>query len=345
MVSPNRRTLRLCCATLVIVCIGMVGGYLLALHLLDSTIDLSLVPSAELSPARIREYQNETRIPLATERRGIVLFTRSRTASNYVMSMLSSHRQITLQRHMSLHGSSSEEIREFLMKMSAALNPHAMPKHVQGFTMDFSRYTWHFLTQREAPLRAMGYVLQNSGARAIVLSRRNKIRQVLSWLTVHCRGVPIESFVTGKPMDCDWNAEGSRGGVGRESEGPVYVNPHVVQFFLHMYEQVEMELMSFLTKLGLEMLVVYYEDMLVDRERTFGNMLQFMGLDPQDAATLHSNIQRLHPVTTRDLPTMISNFREMSAFFANTRYGHLFYSNETSPIDQQNPLYSYSSCL
>jgi hypothetical protein len=146
-------------------------------------------------------------------------------------------------------------------------------------------------------------LLQEMNCRIIHLSRRNRVKAVVS----HINGKRLKD-ATGK-----W-------GLFKEEDRPSAFEIDPVEFdkVLHHREQMDRELESYVDGMQLPKLFVCYEDLLLNRDAFLNRIFSFLEVKPLkvEGATLK--------ITSDDLHDVLLNFNELKARYAGTMYEKMF---------------------
>lgn len=225
-----------------------------------------------------------------------VIFFLGRSGSTYLVEALDSH-PFVVAGFEELHtvrkrgGSASDQLecaRDFLAPRPAATY------HAIGFKTKL-----HDVLDRGG-FRAL---LGELDARVIVLQRRNAIKWVVSWFNSE------RLFgLTG-----DWNLYSSDGRLP-----PFELDLAMFEERLHEFREGGRFLAEYVHELERPSLWLYYEDLLVDEERALELAQTFLGVEPMRLRG------RALKNTPDDLRAIVSNFDELRARYAGTRYEPMF---------------------
>lgn len=140
-------------------------------------------------------------------------------------------------------------------------------------------------------------------AKVIQLLRRNLVKVVVSLMT----GERL------KEETGNWNRYAEEAG-----SHPIEIDPVTFREWLEGVEQGQERIREFVKELGLDTLELWYEDLLVDRDGAFREVLDFIGLDhhPLESVTRKN--------THDDLRRAVLNFDAVRAEYVDTRFRPMF---------------------
>jgi len=147
-------------------------------------------------------------------------------------------------------------------------------------------------------------LLQEVGARVVVLRRRNLVKLTISWFNSERI---YES--TG-----DWNIYAREDAVAE----PLVVDLDVFDSRLRDVESRHRRLAAYADDAALPTLHIYYEDLLLDRRRTLDMTFAFLGVEPFAAEG------RTRKATPDDLRLVVANFDELRERYEGTRFEAMF---------------------
>jgi LPS sulfotransferase NodH len=140
---------------------------------------------------------------------------------------------------------------------------------------------------------------------SIILSlRRNSVKLVVSWINserLHRKEGKWQSYT-----------EEDRPSV------PFIIAVDDFQCRLKTLEGLRWSLESYVSKLGLPTLSLYYEDLLTDEQKTFEQVFSFLGVKPEAVRP------RCIKTTSDDLREVIKNFEDLRSHYRGTPYEEMF---------------------
>jgi LPS sulfotransferase NodH len=140
-------------------------------------------------------------------------------------------------------------------------------------------------------------MLRDLDARAVLLLRRNEVKQVVSILRAR-----VLRDTVGR-----WNLRDDS-----DRPGPIRVDPEDLATRLEWLRERNAETVDYAEALGVPLLRLHYEDLLVEPDRAFARVFAHLGLPDRP----------LTPVTVKatsdDLRGSVENFDELRAAFADT---------------------------
>ncbi len=225
--------------------------------------------------------------------RFVILFP-GRSGSTYVISALDAHPAIT----------AKGEVLDPLRPQGPEAQLDWTRRYLRGPAVNRSKAVG-FKTKLRDVLDQAGFtsVLDEYDARLIYLDRRNDVKHAISRITARRL-----KDTTGR-----WN----------RYDGDARLDAFAVDFddFQTRLDDVEAEkatIAEYVGQVDRPLLHLDYEDLLADPDATFHQLLAFLGLPPAplEAATLKN--------TSDDLRDVITNFTELRARYAGTRYEPMF---------------------
>jgi hypothetical protein len=147
-------------------------------------------------------------------------------------------------------------------------------------------------------------LLKQMQLRTILLQRRNRVKLVVSWINserLHLKKGKWQSYT-----------EEDRPSV------PFAIAVDDFQCRLETLEELTQRLKSYVSKLGLPTLSLYYEDLLLDGQKTFERIFSFLRVKPK---AVHP---RCIKTTSDDLREVIENFEELYSHYRETPCEEMF---------------------
>lgn len=150
----------------------------------------------------------------------------------------------------------------------------------------------------------LAQLLKQMQPRTILLLRRNRVKLGVSWINIdrlHLEKGKWQSYT----------------GEDRPSV-PFTIAVDGFQCRLETLEELTQSLKSYVSKLGLPTLSLYYEYLLTDEQKTFERVFSFLGVKPKAIQP------RCIKTTSDDLREVIKNFEELRSHYRGTPYEEMF---------------------
>jgi LPS sulfotransferase NodH len=227
--------------------------------------------------------------------RFVVLFV-ERTGSTYLMTTLASHPDIeALREHFAVLRQQGNDGAGQLEWAGKFFTPPLVGEHAAV----------GFKTKMVDILDPDGFtaLLQEKQAKIIQLERRNSVKGVIS--TINASRLHA---VAGT-----WNL------LNENDRMPSFaVDPDEFDRLIRQREAWDQELETYVNRLALPTLRLWYEDLLLDEDAFFASVLDFLHVKPtpMQGRTLKN--------TSDDLREVVTNFDELRARYAGTRYAPMF---------------------
>lgn len=225
----------------------------------------------------------------------VVLFV-ERSGSTYLATLLDSHPNIhALREQFASLMQEGKGAKEQLMWASAFYTPSFLGRN----------RAYGFKTKMVDILDKDGFakLLKENDTRILALTRRNTVKGVVS--TINAKRL--------------WEKTGNWNLLNESDRTKEFsINPEKFKMLLNEREQWDRELNSYVARLELPTLDLFYEDLLRDEQEFITKVFDFLGVKarPVEGRTLKH--------TKDDLRQVITNFDELRSFFTGTQYEPMF---------------------
>ena len=218
--------------------------------------------------------------------RFVILFP-GRTGSSFLVSALASHPQVLVEGEQLVRRDSTRQ-RDWLRSYLDLPRPPAV--HAVGFKTKLKDV---------ADLEGFSHALRSRRVRVLALRRRNLVKLAVS--TLNAKRI---HDATGR-----WNLRGSDAALS-----PLAVQPDDLAHAIEGCAAAQREVDDYTARLGLETLVLEYEDLLADEAAWLDRVARFLGVEPRP---LRGTVEK---ATSDDLRIALADHAMHAARFADTPY-------------------------
>jgi len=239
-----------------------------------------------------------------------IMLMPGRTGSSYIIERMDSHPNIIAKGEIFGGGDVTEDISRVRRKLTS-LYKKRYPGEILATGYKTKLYGNTSPVYADVPLFKKVISSEIGIDKCIILLRHNVVKQAVSRL----RTEALKKEMTQNNGSDKWNIRQEQDKVAK-----CRLPPADIDTWIRKYEKENNEIRAFGESLGVDTLVLYYEDLMLDPDSLMLSIFGFLDVPKvQTASTLIKH-------TNDDLSTMIENFDELLENYRGTPYEEMFLS-------------------